>query len=31
MRKCTIENAKRLISDFCEDEYGLIADFSNKE
>lgn len=31
MRKYTIENAKRLISDFCEDEYDLIADFSNKE
>lgn len=27
MRKCTIEDAKRLISDFCEEEYGLIADF----
>ena len=22
MRKCTIEDVKRLISDFCEEEYG---------
>ena len=27
MRKHTIEDAKRLITDFCEEEYGLIADF----
>lgn len=31
MRKYTIDDAKRLISDFCEEEYGLIADFLNKE
>lgn len=31
MRKYTIEDTKRLITDFCEEEYGSIADFSNKE
>lgn len=31
MRKYTIEDTKRLITDFCEEEYGLITDFSNKE
>jgi hypothetical protein len=31
MKKYTIEDAKRLISDFCEEEYGSIADFSKKE
>lgn len=31
MRKYTIEDAKRLITDFCEEEYGSIADFLNKE
>ena len=30
MRKYTIEDAKRLISDFCEEEYGSIADFFKK-
>lgn len=27
MRQYTIDDAKRLITDFCEEEYGLIADF----
>lgn len=32
MRKYTIEDAKRLISDFCEEEYGTEnIDFSNLE
>lgn len=31
MRECTIDDAKRLISDFCKEEYGSIADFLNKE
>lgn len=31
MRQYTIDDAKRLITDFCEEEYGSIADFSKKE
>lgn len=31
MRQYTIDDAKRLITDFCEEEYGLIADFFKKE
>lgn len=31
MKKYTIEDAKRLISDFCKEEYASIADFLNKE
>lgn len=31
MRKYTIDDAKRLISDFCEEEYDSTADFSNLE
>lgn len=31
MRQYTNDDAKRLITDFCEEEYGLIADFLKKE
>jgi len=31
MRKYTIDDAKLLIADFCEEKYGSTADFSNKE
>lgn len=32
MRRYTIDDAKRLITDFCEEEYGTEnVDFSNLE